>query len=331
MKKENVNILTIDGGGIRGLLPAEILVYVESKLKELYKDDNIKLADHFDFLVGTSTGGILTCLYTFPDSKRRPKYSAKEASDLYYKKGSKIFKKGLRFYLSLDGFLSYRYRDKSIEKLFNKYFGDIKISKSVKPLMVTSIDTDGRDLYLFKSYKALKYSKHDQKFSVAARATSAASTYFKPIKVFVGNKEMCLIDGGFGLNNPSIGAYVEALKLFPDAKKINIFSLGTGTREKSYPYKKASKWGIINGAPKMFELILGGLNDVTQYLISKLYEDRNISGEYLRIQPDAGEAENRMDKASKKNLAVLKKAGQDSVRLHKNEIDSFLERTFNKH
>ena len=66
-----VNILSIDGGGIRGVLPAQILIYVEEKLSKLYKKD-VKLSDHFDYVTGTSTGGILGALYCFPDENGDP-------------------------------------------------------------------------------------------------------------------------------------------------------------------------------------------------------------------------------------------------------------------
>jgi len=330
MKKETINILSIDGGGIRGLLPAEILIYVENKLKKLYNKD-IKLADHFDYIAGTSTGGMLSCIYTYPNEKGKPKYSAQDASDLYFNHGSKIFKKGFRFYLTLDGLLSYRYSAKPIEKLFEKYFGNTKISESVKPLMLTSVDTNGRDIYLFKSYKAEKYPKHNRMFREASRATGAASTYYKPFRMEIDGKELALVDGGFGVNNPTMSAYIEALKIFPDAKKINILTLGTGPKEESYSYDKSSKWGVINGAAKLFDLILTSMSDSTQYQINKLYEDGKIKGELLRVQPNTYGAKDRMDNASKKNLILLRKAGQKSVEDYKERIDIFLEKTVNKH
>ena len=64
MKK--VRILSLDGGGIRGVIPAYILQYVEQKLIEITKKPNARIADYFDLIVGTSTGGILTCFYLTP-------------------------------------------------------------------------------------------------------------------------------------------------------------------------------------------------------------------------------------------------------------------------
>ena len=146
--KDVINILSIDGGGIRGVLPAEILIYVESKLSELYKKD-IKLSDHFDYIAGTSTGGILGALYCFPDKDGKPKYSAQEASDLYMNHGGYIFKKQVRWALTFNGFFGPRYNPDNLEKLFLEYFGDKRIKESTSELMLTSIDTTQRDIYFF--------------------------------------------------------------------------------------------------------------------------------------------------------------------------------------
>ena len=65
MKK--VRILSLDGGGIRGIVPAIVIQYVEEKLIEITKNTNARIADYFDLIVGTSTGGILSCFYLTPN------------------------------------------------------------------------------------------------------------------------------------------------------------------------------------------------------------------------------------------------------------------------
>jgi len=79
-----MNILSIDGGGIRGIIPGQVLVALEQQLQQLSGDPNKRLADVFDMIAGTSTGGILACLYLSPDlATNRPKFSAAQAVDLY--------------------------------------------------------------------------------------------------------------------------------------------------------------------------------------------------------------------------------------------------------
>ena len=83
--KKLTKILSIDGGGIRGVIPGQILVRLEEKLKTLDKNPHARIADYFDLIAGTSTGGILTCLYLCPESakSKRPRFSAQDAVDLY--------------------------------------------------------------------------------------------------------------------------------------------------------------------------------------------------------------------------------------------------------
>ena len=87
-----MRILSIDGGGIRGIIPGQVLIALEQKLQQLSGDPNKRLADAFDLIAGTSTGGILTCLYLCPDQgTKRPKFSAAQAVDLYLQHGDNIF------------------------------------------------------------------------------------------------------------------------------------------------------------------------------------------------------------------------------------------------
>mgnify|MGYP006294423343 CR=1 FL=1 len=79
-----VKILSIDGGGIRGILPGVVLTRLEEKLQIHTKDNDVKLADFFDLFAGTSTGGILTLSYLMPGDNNRPFLSAQEAVDLYW-------------------------------------------------------------------------------------------------------------------------------------------------------------------------------------------------------------------------------------------------------
>ena len=89
MKK--IRILSIDGGGIRGILPGIVLNQIEEKLQKKSNDPNLRLADMFDFMAGTSTGGILTLAYLTPNENNRPKLKATEAVNLYLDRGDEIF------------------------------------------------------------------------------------------------------------------------------------------------------------------------------------------------------------------------------------------------
>ena len=86
-----IRILSIDGGGIRGILPGVIMKRLEEKLQKESDDNNARIADYFDLLAGTSTGGILSLSYLIPDKNGRPLLTAEESVNLYLDRGDEIF------------------------------------------------------------------------------------------------------------------------------------------------------------------------------------------------------------------------------------------------
>jgi patatin-like phospholipase/acyl hydrolase len=87
-----LRILCIDGGGIRGLIPAKILEYLESELQRIEGSPTARLADYFDYIVGTSTGALVTTMLAAPNKDYRPLYTTKEIIDLYLQEGAGIFR-----------------------------------------------------------------------------------------------------------------------------------------------------------------------------------------------------------------------------------------------
>jgi patatin-like phospholipase/acyl hydrolase len=76
-------LLSIDGGGIRGVIPGPVLAKLESKLQKASGKTEAKIADFFDLIAGTSTGGNLTCNYLYPNfaggGKPKPRFAPKQA------------------------------------------------------------------------------------------------------------------------------------------------------------------------------------------------------------------------------------------------------------
>ncbi|KAJ6854671.1 patatin-like protein 2 [Populus alba x Populus x berolinensis] len=88
-----ITILSIDGGGVRGIIPSEVLGYLESILQGLENGKDVRIADYFDFIAGTSTGGLITAMLTAPNSEQRPMFSAKEIIGFYMDESKNIFPK----------------------------------------------------------------------------------------------------------------------------------------------------------------------------------------------------------------------------------------------
>src|SRR5690606_21248192 len=228
-------ILSIDGGGIRGIIPGMFLVALEEKIKSATQNPDAHLIDYFDFFAGTSTGGILVSILLCPDENdpSKQKYSAKDALDIYVEHGTNIFTATRwRRFLSRFGLLSERYNDTVFKNVLEDYFGDCKLSELLKPCIITAYNIELRKNHLFRQQKAISNGKsRDFYLRDVCRATSAAPTYFSVAEIFsLANTRYPQVDGGVFAHNPSLSALLEVIKSY-NTYRINdiwILSLGTG-------------------------------------------------------------------------------------------------------
>lgn len=314
-----MRILSIDGGGIRGIVPGQVLVALEQKLQQ--RDPaKPRIADWFDLIAGTSTGGILTCLYLCPDANRRPRFSAPDAVDLYLQHGDNIFDVGFfKSIESLGGVADEKYSAAPLEKVLKEYFGDLKLSELLKPCLITAYDITRREAKFFDSADiTIKKLGPGRDFYVrdVARATSAAPTYFEPANISALDRKVYpLVDGGVFANNPAMCACVEAFGLNPKlgVTDLKVLSLGTGTADKPYHYSEAKNWGKIGWVGPVLDIMMSGVSETVDYQLKMLFNSAGCQQNYLRLQLDLERfpsVDGAMDNASEKNMRALKKAGK---------------------
>src|SRR5687768_14776539 len=118
-------ILSIDGGGLKGLIAIKILQIVE-------EFTSLKLLDSFDFFAGTSTGGLIVSALNAPQRGRDP-LVLDEIEELYLQVAEKVVTEG-RFNLSGK-------ESEDLNKIFKKVFGDHRLSTSSKPLFIPAFDS----------------------------------------------------------------------------------------------------------------------------------------------------------------------------------------------
>jgi len=317
-ERKKVRILSIDGGGIRGILPGVVLARLEKKLQEKTRNKELRLADKFDFISGTSTGGILGLTYLFPDKTgKKPKFSAQDAVNLYLDRGDEIFDVTLGQKIkSLGGVIDEKYSADEIEEALMDNFGDTKLDALLKPCLITAYDIRNRNAFFFGQHKA-HIDINNFKVRDVARATSAAPTYFEVsrVKNELGNPYP-LIDGGVFANNPALCAYSEVRTLtineieYPSAKDMFIVSLGTGSVKKSYPYKAAKDWGQVQWIKPIIDIMMSGNSETVHYHLMQIFDTLSKSDktDYYRLEPGLGDANSEMDDASPKNLKALEEA-----------------------
>jgi hypothetical protein len=281
MADEIIRILSIDGGGIRGIIPGRILQRIEEGTGK-------RASDLFHLIAGTSTGGIIGCGLVSGKT-------AAEMAQLYAIRGGDIFHRSLWDKVTtIDGLSNPDYDPAPLEQILAEQLGDTWLSQvNGAELLVPSYaiqlpyEQPGAGLgilsprapYLFKSWKA-KGSKIDPgddpeklnfRLRDIARATSAAPTYFPPalIENHAG-EQFGMIDGGVFANNPAMCALVAAYKLFPDAKNFMIVSLGTGSLERPIPYSEAKDWGLVHWARPILNVLFDGSGDTICYEIEQM-------------------------------------------------------------
>jgi len=323
-----IRILSIDGGGIRGILPGVIIADIEAKIQERTGDADARISDFFDLMVGTSTGGILTCIYLVPDENGRPKFSAQQAVDLYLTRGQQIFSRNLGQRIkSVGGITDEKYNAAQLELIVKEYIQDAKLSDLLKPCLITSYDIENRRAHFFTSHDA----KTTRDFLVreVARATSAAPSYFECAQITsLAGEVFSLVDGGVFANNPALCGYSEARNMTfasknqtnPRASDMILVSLGTGTSPNTYEYDKAKKWGKIGWTTPVIDIMMSGSSETVDYHLKMLFDAADTPDQYIRIEPKTYHADNDMDNAKAANLDALQQAGVMSLTENKEVI-----------
>jgi hypothetical protein len=319
------NVLAIDGGGIRGVIPAAILDHIEVQTGK-------KIADMFDLIVGTSTGGILAAGLAVPDASKRPKYSASKLLDLYVDQGRTIFKRSFwRGVTSLNGVADEQYDHKPLEKILAKYFGDVKLAQCIKPVVLTSYDIERRQPYFFKSETAKEDPERRHLLREAVRATSAAPTYFEPTVVNSLSKpsvRRVLVDGGVFVNNPAMCAFVEALKLGATIETMRVVSIGTGVNTRKIPFQDAKDWGAIGWVRPIIGVMMDGQADAADYHLQLLLPDdpavANGEQRYFRFDTELDIALDDLDAANTGNINALKAEAAQIIKTQSKEMKSLI-------
>jgi uncharacterized protein len=306
-----IRVLSIDGGGIRGLIPATILAAMEARAGR-------PVAQMFDLVAGTSTGGILGLALVKPGADGRPTHAAASLVELYAARGREIFHRSFwRGVATLGGLAEERYSHAPLEAVLQEYLGEALLRDALLPTMITTYDIERRDPFFFKSWRD---DRNGVPMWQAARATSAAPIYFEPALLEVGGKRRALVDGGVFINNPALSAYAEARRRFPDERDFVVVSLGTGELTRPIAYDDARTWGAVQWALPLLGVIFDGVADAVDYQLRALLGDR-----YFRFQTLLDMASDDLDNASAANVDALRREAQQILVAQASRLDPLLE------
>ncbi|BBH06157.1 PATATIN-like protein 4 [Prunus dulcis] len=205
-----ITVLSIDGGGIRGIIPGVLLAYLESQLQELDGED-ARLADYFDVISGTSTGGLIATMLAAPNDNNRPLYAAKDIVPFYLDNCPKIFPQSRGLCAAVVDLVKVltgpKYDGKYLHKLIRNIVGDKRLDQTLTNVVIPTFDVKKLLPVIFSSYQVTSRPVLNAKLSDICIGTSAAPTLL-PAHYFENNdqqgepKEFNLIDGGVAANNP---------------------------------------------------------------------------------------------------------------------------------
>lgn len=293
-------ILSIDGGGIKGLYSSIIL--------EAFEERYGPISDYFDMLVGTSTGGLIALALSL-------KISLEDISNLYEEKGNLIFKKSF-FSRCKQIVCGGKYKSNNLKEELQNLFKNKKIYESNNLLCIPSYSITEARPYIFKyDHKEGNYNRDNKELYVdVALATSAAPTYF-PVHNINGHQ---LIDGGIYVNNPTLVAITEALKYFVGKDKeftslevLSISSLEINNKEEA---KVKNNRSFLNWGDKLFDTSMNAQNYMTDFMMKTLSELNNLPIKYKRIK--SGKVSGKyvaLDKSDKATIDIIKQKGRDKA------------------
>ncbi len=309
---ELYRILSIDGGGIRGIIPAMALTALEEEAGR-------PIHTLFDLVAGTSTGGILalglTCRH--PRDATRARYGAGELLDLYARQGSAIFRrKGVRGIPGV-GLVSDLFEEKypadALESVLLEYFGDARLKDALRDVIVPAYEIERRVPFFFKSRRARVDDGYDYPIRDVARATAAAPTFFEPHRIDVPGDHYSLVDGGVFANNPTMCAIAEAMAVAREEGRgppnLVVASFGTGEHTRRIPHDRAVGYGLVQWAPRVISIMMDGSGDTVRYQADQAL----LPGRHFRFQATLDSASDDMDNASPENIRSLQLLGEALV------------------
>lgn len=322
-----MNILSIDGGGIRGIIPGKVLVEVEKQIQEITGDENKRIADYFDLIAGTNTGALLTLGLLAPDKSGKPKFSTEDLLDIHMLWGDVIY--DVNFWKKMiltDNVDGGTFDNSFFKEILGDVFCDLELKDLLKPCLVSSFNIRDNRPELFNKLEAELHPKSNFYIKDIAYAASATPTYFEPAYIkSKANLPMTLVDGGVFANNPAMSSYAEARRRFgTSAPEIKILSLGTGFAMNSITFGEAKQLGLFNWARPLISMMMSGSIQTVHLQLSQLFEAAGAGEKYLRVDGELNHADSDFVNARPENMKKLEDDADEIVAQYSDKIREFL-------
>ncbi len=324
------HILSIDGGGVRGIVPAIVLEALDAEFKALGKD--CRVADCFDLIAGTSSGAIVASGLALPRPGEDISASPSDIRRVFETDARRIFRRGWFCEIPIIGRLPQLfgpfYRPTGLSDILQENFGDMVMADARRNLMITAYSIDPRDIVLFRGGPAYEECPEGGQFGMvkvrdAVMGSTAAPTFFPPHRIMRpegpdenGRDHWTAIDGAVYINDPTMAALTEAIRLFP-GDDFRVVSLGAGRVTREYPFEQSRRWGFsqwVSPTGRFRTPLLSAMSDGQARAVGRqlhyLLGDDYFRFDYRLVQ---GRGSDRIDDATRGNIIRLTRGALEMV------------------
>ncbi len=310
MRNNDIRILLIKGGGMKGVLPSMML-------REIVKVAGKPIAELFDYISVTSSASFTALEYIFTDDDGNIKYSPDDIFQTATEDINSIFPQNfLNLFLNSFGMFSAKYNTSGIDGMLSKKFGDAKLADTHIPISAHAFSLSNHMPKTFSTFKSCINSEENISLKDFVEATSAAPIFFEP-KEIAGEY---YVDGGLYANSPAIEAFVDLKTHYPELTEDNLIvvSLGTGKVPHTNQYSKGShglfQWLVSKN--NIIKVLMEASQSSIDYAASKIFKN------YYELEPVLTNDQNEMDKPS--NIPVLLKLGEEYIAQNQDKIKSIV-------
>lgn len=281
-------ILSLDSGGIRGIISTVVLEKIEQITKT-------SIGKSFDLITGTSTGSIIAAAIA------TNKYSVADIKNIFILNKEKIFA-DRSLIDKIKSYFQPLYEEEGRSRVL-KYYLNASLKSAVTDIVIPAYDTRLRMPILFTNKETewgINYEKiHNCSMYDACMASTAAPSYFPSYKLRVEEREYNLVDGGIYCNNPTMLGVMEALGKGVKLEEIVVVSIGTGSLTRKYKYDQVKNWGKVEWIVPALSMLTDGQSEITDYYCSDLLKN------YYRFQTNLCTANDDIDDVSINNINNL--------------------------
>ncbi len=321
-------ILAIDGGGVRGLIPALLLKALDVEIAANAGTAQVgakPLGRYFDLIAGTSTGALIAVGLSFAKSRQSdiPLATPEELVEFYRERSAHAFRR-IRFQKVRRLWRS-EYNYEPFASVLEDIVGERRLSETATPVILPAYDVHNRYVRYFNSATAATSETEDYYLRDVLRATTAAPVYFPPARISAigGKNEEVFVDGGLFANNPSLCASTEALRLFGFDRPLIVVSMGTGQANQRYPLHRLESWGAFKWLdPRMrmplIDVMMDGQIDATHHHLDQVL---TADETYFRFDPALDPGLAALDDASSAVLEKLDELAQTYIETQKGRLE----------